>query len=256
MTMVRWVLRAASWLALIATALPAFAAPPEPGVDADIVAALGVRADVRSHSQACREQAPAQAWEFQWAEYFWESRNLAAFHAADAIVAGLPAEERADRQRRIDSSAFHIGLARKAVSAISLGGSDASGCRELARQIWDYAHGRDLLGDGVFQRLEAVYTARQGGAEAVRREVQHEDMIIGCSKNLLRAGTHDFEPLHATCACMIGAMTSSASPDELDAYVQSQSKPGGDKPAAMAALMKQPWMQQAIPKIRACPAPR
>jgi hypothetical protein len=246
-------LRFAARLALAMAALPATASDG----DADVVAALGARAEVRAHAHACADTADPAAWQFPWAEYFWEGGNLAAFHAADAIVGALPPAERQAMQGRIDADAARRGLSRKAVSVISLGGADAAGCRELVGQISDYEHRHDLLGSGVFQRLEAAYAASRGGAEAVRREVQHEDMVIGCTKSQLRAGRHDFEPLHGFCACTIAAMTSSATPAEVDAYIASQGRPNRDKAQAMADLLKQPWMQNAIPKIKACgPAPR
>jgi hypothetical protein len=240
-------------LALTLAALPASASDGH----ADVVAALATRAEVRAHMRACEDAAGQAAWQFRWAEYFWEGGNLAAFHEADAAVGASAPGERQALQDRIDADAARRGLARKAVSVISLGGADAAGCRELVGQISDHEHRHDLLGPGVFQRLDAAYAARQGSAEAVRREVQHEDMVIGCTKSQLRVGKHDFEPLHGFCACTIDAMTSSATPAEMDAYIASQSAPNRDKAQAMADLLKQPWMQNAIPKVKACrPAPQ
>ena len=176
--------------------------------------------------------------------------------ATDALAVGPGRRRRvADRRRHRLHRGYPRHPSRQVLGA--LGGADAAGCRELVGQISDYEHRHDLLGPGVFQRLDAAYAARQGGAEAVRREVQHEDMVIGCTKSQLRVGKHDFEPLHGFCACTIDAMTSSATPAEMDAYIASQSAPNRDKAQAMADLLKQPWMQNAIPKIKACgPPPR
>jgi len=238
-------------LAMLVAAAPTLAAAQDAAARSDVVTALGTRAEVRSHARVCEEQAGAEGWQFRWAEYFWEGGNFAALREAELFVASLSAEERRSLESSVDAFASRKGAARKATSAISLGGADAPACRTLAEQI-SYEHRHDLLGEAVVQRLEAAYAARRGGAEVVRREVQREDMVIGCTKSQLRQGRHDFEPVRAVCRCIIEAMVSSATPAEIDTYIQSLSLRAQDQAAAREQLMKQRWMQTAIPKIQTC----
>lgn len=251
MTVPRPLVRACALLALAALMLHCQAEDVD--ADADVVKALAVRAEVRAHTHACEEIAGDVAWRFKWEEYFWEGGNLAAFREADAIAASRSMGERANLDSRVADAADRLGRARKATSLISLGASDPASCRDLRRQFSDYAHRHDLLGPGVFAHLEGRYEVRQGGAEAVRREVQHEDMIIGCAMKNLNAGRHDFESVHGQCACVIGAITTSATPAQLDSYVAGASAALPGKEAA-AQMLKQPWIEQAMPKLKACSA--
>ncbi len=108
------------------------------------------------------------------------------------------------------------------------------------------------MGRDVAKRLEAAYIAKRGGSEVVRLEVRHEDMVIGCMKSALKHGLHDLQPVRSKCECTIGAMESSATPAEVDAYIASSRS--ADQAAAQAQLLRLPWMQAAIPKIQACAA--
>jgi hypothetical protein len=245
----------AALLAVAAAIGTAWAATPGEA-DADVVAALGMRADVRAHARACEEAAGTLAWQYSWAEYFWESHNLEAFHAADTLFDALPPAAHQAMQARIDSDAQQRGLARRATSIISLGGSDAAACHDLATRLATHENRHDSFGPGVFEHLAAAYAQRQGGPDAVRREVQQQDMVIGCAKSQLNAGKHEFEPLLGSCKCLISAITSSATPAELDAYVKSVADASADKAAIAANLQKQAWWtQKAIPKVKACRSP-
>lgn len=247
---------ASALLLLTAALLPAGAA--NVAAEADIVTALAVRAEVRDHTLACEQIAGDVAWRFKWEEYFWEGSNLAAFRVADAIVASQSSSERKKLDSIVDDAATRLGRSRKAASLVSHGGSDAASCRELRRQFADYPHRHDLLGPGVFQHLERLYEQRQGSTEMVRREVQHEDMVIGCAMKNLNSGRHDFESVHGLCVCTMGAIITSATPAELDAYLDSASAAyldsamREDNAAAAEMLKQQPWIQQAMPKLKAC----
>jgi hypothetical protein len=244
--------RRAALLALAAWVGSTLAAPPA-DAEADVVAALGMRADTRAHAQSCETAAGPVAWQYRWAEYFWESRNLEAFHAADAAVDALPPAQRQALQERIDADASRRGLARKATSIVSLGGSDASSCHDLGMRLTDYSGRHGAFEPGVFEHLAAAYAARQGGPDAVRRELQQQDMVIGCAKSQLKVGKHEFEPLLAFCKCTISAIATSATPAELDAYVASVAQAPADKSAVVASLQKQAWWtDKAVPRVKAC----
>ncbi len=192
------------------------------------------------------------AWYFKWGAYFWESGNIAAFHEADAIAASRPAAARQELGSHVDDAAARLARLRKATSLVSLGASDAASCRELARQMFDHASGHDLLGPGVYDRVEKRYETRQGGADAVRREVQHEDMVNGCANQMVNKGQRDFAPVHGLCVCTIAAIESSTTQSELDAFVAQSA--GTNVKGAVADMLQQPWMQQALPKMKACAA--
>lgn len=250
MTTWRPLAHAAALLALATAALSIRAADADP--DADLVAALAARADVRAHAQACEAMAGDASWYFKWGEYFWESGNMAAFHEADAIAASRPVAAHGELDSRVDAAAARLARLRKATSLVSLGASDATSCRDLARQMFDYPGKHDLLGPGVYDRIEKLYERRQGGAEAVRREVQHEDMVNGCAKQMINKGMRDFAPVHGLCVCTIAAIETSTTPSELDAFVAQSA--GTNVKSAAAGMLKQPWMEQALPKMKTCAA--
>ena len=245
-------MRLAASFAFVASTTPALALQLDSRPEEDAVAALSVRAYVRAEAQGCEQQSPGDAWLLRAVEYFWESDYLAAFRAADALVAAMPTARRDSVESRIEAS-----TSRSAIGTFSPGIAGASGCRDLFGRLADNQHRHDLLGGGVSERLEAIYAARRGGAESVRREVQREDLVVGCTKSALRSGKHDFDATHGFCSCTVDAVAAAATPAEMDAYVAAQSSSAQDNGAAVAAVLRQPWMQQAIPKIKAClPAAR
>lgn len=218
-----------------------------PDARVDVVAALGMRAEVRAQTAACEEQTGSYGWLFRWSEHFWEGGNLAALRYADRYAASLATD--AQRALQSDVDAF----AAKAHAAQGPGSVDLPGCEDLLARLQDHEHRHELLGSDVEQRLAAAYAAERGGREAVRLEERHEDMVIGCMKSALKQGQRELAPARATCECVIAAVESAATPAEIDAYNAATSGPAG-RLSPQADVTKQPWLQAALPKMQACAA--
>lgn len=241
----------AATCAAVFLSTPSCASAASPDPRADVIAALGMRAEVRAQTAACEEKTGSYGWLFRWSEHFWEGGNLAALRYADHFAASLPAGDRAALQGAVDTFAAHARTTRETGQPASPGAGDLSGCEDLLSRLQDHEHRHELLGSDVEQRLAAAYAAERGGREAVRTEERHEDMVIGCMKSALKQGQRELAPARATCECVIAAVESVATPAEIDAYNAATSAPAG---RAQADVMKQPWLQAALPKMQACAA--
>jgi hypothetical protein len=244
-------LLAAALVALIISA-PGRGSAAEPDTRADVTAALGMRAEVRAHALACEQQTGSYGWLFRWSEHFWEGGNLGALRYADQYAASLTPDDRRTLQDGVDAFAARARAAREATDRATPGADALSGCEDLLRQLQGHEHRQDLLGRDVAQRLANAYATARGGAEAARIDQRHEDMVIGCMKNALKQGQRDIAVTRSTCECVITAVESAATPADIDAYNAATAGPGGGSAAAQAQLLNQPWMQAAIPKIKAC----
>lgn len=227
----------------------------EPDARADVAAALGLRADVRSQAAACEEKTGSYGWLFRWSEHFWEGGNLAALRYADHFAASLPPGDRAALQAAADAFAARARATREAGHPASAGAADLSACEDLLSRLQDHENRHELLGHDVEQRLSAAYAAQRGSREAVRTEERHEDMVIGCMKSALKQGQREITPARATCECVITAVESAATPAEIDAYNAATTGPAG-RAGAQAEVMKAAWLQAALPKMQACAAPK
>jgi hypothetical protein len=243
-------LLAAAFTAAIVSA-PLRPSAAEPGTREDVIAALGMRADIRAQAAACEEKTGSYGWLFRWSEHFWEGGNLAALRYADHFTASLPPGERAALQGAVDAFGARERAAREPRNPASPGADDLSGCEDLLSRLQDHEHRHDLLGPDVEPRLRNAYAALRGGNEAARIEQRHEDMVIGCMKSALRQGQRELTPARATCECVIAAVESAATPAEIDAYNVSTSGPAG-RAVAEAEVLKAPWLQAALPKMQAC----
>lgn len=232
---------------------PLCAAAAEPATREDVIAALGMRAEVRALATACEEKTGSYGWLFRWSEHFWEGGNLAALRQADRQAAALGPDERRSLQASIDAFAAQARTAQGPDSPLPTGPVELPLCEELLSQLQDHAQRHDLLGREVEQRLAAAYAAARGGREAVRLEERHEDMVIGCMKSALKQGQREIAPARATCECVIGAVESAATPAEIDAYHAATSGPAS-RAANVADVMKAPGLQAALPKVQACGA--
>lgn len=235
---------------LIATA-PTRALAAGPDARPDVIAALGMRAEVRALAAACEEKTGSYGWLFRWSEHFWEGGNLAALRHADRYAALLGPDDRGSLQASVE--AFAAQARATPDGPLPAGPVDLPLCEELLRQLQDHEHRHDLLGRDVEQRLAAAYAAERGSREAVRLEERHEDMVIGCMKSALKQGQREIAPARATCECAITAVESAATPAEIDAYNAATSGPAG-RGAAQADVMNAPWLQAALPKMQACAA--
>ncbi len=216
----------------------------------DYIAALAMRSYVRSQTHACGQASPADAWLLNSVEYFWESDNLAAFRTADAMLAAMTGAKRKSAEDEIQANASRISTSPRSDSPTSLGG--AAGCQQFFSRLTDYQNRHDLLGQGIYKRLEDAYIAQRGGREDLRRDMQKQDLVVGCMKEAMRVGNHNFDAVHEFCSCTMDAVSSSATPAELDEYLGSLASSGQSHSAAVANVMGKPWFQRAVPAMKAC----
>lgn len=236
-------------LSMVVNSVSALDTKPDSST-ADGMAALAMRFYVRSQTQACEQVSPGDAWLLKSVEYFWESDNLPAFRTADAMVAAMTPTMRKSAEDNIQASASLISASPRSDSPTSLGG--AAGCQQFFTRLTNYPNRHDLLGPGIYKRLEDVYIAQRGGHEGLGRDMQKQDLVVGCMKEAQRTGKHNFDAVHGFCSCTIDAVSSSATPAEMNEYLDSLASSGQSRSAAIANVMSKPWFQRAVPAMKAC----
>lgn len=75
---------------------------------ADVAAALSMRAAHRMKERECESLVGSAGWQLRWAEYFWESKYVVAFHEAETYMAALPEEQRSSMESRIELQAARL----------------------------------------------------------------------------------------------------------------------------------------------------
>lgn len=244
------------WLAallLLALASTSSSAADDAILRTDALSVLAARADARAQAQSCEAMAGDRGWTFRFDEFVWESRNLPAFGAADAWLDALPKDARADANAQVDAQAAQLGARRKTKSVMFAAASDAQACRALHDTLSDADHPHAMLDAESYRRLEAIHGTGIGGAEALRQERQGADNVAGCMKQYANKLDHPrLEPVARLCTCVRDAQFSSSTQAERDADEQFTTSHGKVDPEVIAYMRQRPWMQKAIPKMRAC----
>jgi hypothetical protein len=243
------------WLAtllLAAVATPSIAAD-DAAWRADVLSVLATRQDVRTQAQSCEAMAGDRGWVFRLDEFLWEAYNAPAFGTADASLDDLPKDARAAADGQIAAQAAQLAARRKPNSVMFSAASDGQGCRALYDALSRSDPPHALLDAASYQRLEAIHAARIGGAEAMRQERQGIAYFAGCAKQYANKIAHPrVESIARLCVCLHEAELSSSTQAERDEDEQFATAHGKVDPEVIERLRQRPWMQKAIPKMRAC----
>jgi hypothetical protein len=218
-------------------------------LDADVASALSMRAAHRMKARECESLVGSEAgWQLRWAEYFWESTYVVAFHEAEAYLDALSKEQRLSLDSRID-----VLAARLANEPTAPNRPDAA-CLAFAGWKKGEFPDLDLPDSSVIERLQNEHARRVGGIEAVRREVQRKNAQNGCMKQAFNKVTKpaDFDDVHGLCVCVNDAIASSATSAEIDANDQFATDHGKADSVVVNRMLAQPSIQAAAPKMAAC----